>query len=213
MANVSKKRRKSGDAVDDGFLNFVKYLSHFHPVYTCADAIRKRVVRVVVPPKTVLLRPGLVSGNLCYIEKGMLKSTETRDGKENINWILMAPAVAQSARSFHTQSPAPETIETVEETSVIMLSYDDLFYLLESNHDFAVCMFKLMGHITVMRELNFALMGVPDTESRVRRINLLYPGLFSRVPLRILASYLRMTPETLSRIINKEEFAGIKRKK
>ena len=34
----------------------------------------------------------------------------------------------------------------------------------------------------------------------------------SRVPLRLLALYMRMTPETLSRIVNKPEFADLKNK-
>lgn len=189
----------------DDFMSIITYLSHFHPIYSCADELKRRLVRVNLPPRTAILRPGQVCNNLFFIESGSLQASEVREGKEYINWILSGPAFAQSARSFHTQSIGAETIESVEDSVVTMLNSDDLYYMIHNYHDFSVCMFKLMTHITVMREVKFALAMTPDAELRVLRLATLEPQLFERVPLNALASYLSMTPETLSRITHKKK--------
>ncbi|MCR5570249.1 MAG: hypothetical protein K6G31_13420 [Paludibacteraceae bacterium] len=203
-------KRKTAQADFSGVIGF---LSHFHPVFDCADDIMLRLTRVYLPQKTVILKPDQIANCVFFIEDGTLKSSEMRGDKEYINWILMGPAFAHNGRAFHTQSPCVELVDAVEPSVVSFLNYDDLYYLIEKHHSFAVCMFKLLGHITSMREINFSLMmSTPDLEIRVRRIAMIYPGLLSRVPLRLLALYMRMTPETLSRIVNKPEFADLKNK-
>lgn len=189
----------------DGFAAFFRYLSHFHPLSSCVGELRKRLIRVSLPPKAVILRPGQVSKHLCFIESGCLMASETRGGKDFINWVLTDGAMAHSARSFYTQSECTEMVECVEPSVIVMLGNDDLEFLIQHFHDFAICYSKMMAHITVIRELKFALSSIPDAESRVRRMALLEPQLFSRVPLNVMASYLSMTPETLSRITHKKD--------
>ena len=193
------------------FMGVISYLSHFYPIYDCADDVSARLTRAYLPQKTVVLKPGQIANCVYFIEEGTLKSSEMRNDKEFINWILMGPAFAHNGRSFHTQSPSFELVDTVEPSVVSFMNYEDLHFLVEKHHSFAVCMFKLMAHITSMREINFSLMmSTPDLEMRIRRMAMIYPGLLSRVPLRVLAIYLRITPETLSRIVNKPEFADLK---
>lgn len=199
--------------VQDDFMGVINYLSHFYPVYDCADDIKARLVRMHLPAKTVVLKPGQVANCFYFIEQGAMKATEIRDGKEFINWILFGPTMAHNGRSFHSQSPGTELVDTIEPSVVSMMKHEDIYYLLGKYHSFAVCIVKMLGHIIAMREFNFSLMvSVPDLETRVRRMAMLYPGLLERVPLRLLAVYMRMTPETLSRIINKPEFADLKMK-
>ncbi len=208
-----ENKEKTSTTAQNDFMGVINYLSHFHPVYDCADEIAARLVRMHLPAKTVILKPGQIATCFYFIENGALKATEVRDGKEFINWILFGPSMAHNGRSFYSQSPGTELVDTVEPTVVSMMDHEDIYYLINKYHSFAACVVKLLGHIIAMREINFSLMvSVPDLETRVRRMAMLYPGLLTRVPLRLLAVYLRMTPETLSRIINKPEFADLKSK-
>lgn len=188
------------------FDNMVRYLAQLHPLGECVEAMKNRIVSACYPAKTVLLRPGQVANNLFFIEKGCLTSSELREGKVYYNWILTERCFTTATRSFFPQSVSCERIECLEPSTILSISYDDFYYLIENYHDFSVCIINLLSHITTLREIKFALANLPNAESRVRRMAMLNPQVFDRVPLNILANYLGMTPETLSRITHKKDF-------
>lgn len=108
-----------------------------------------------------------------------------------------------SINSFVSGSPSDIAIQALRETEVLVLpkkSYLEYIYHSE---------YTMKFHIEVIQDLVLSLMErefdllTLSPRNRYNRVLKRSPQLFQHIPLKYIASYLRMTPETLSRLRKK----------
>ena len=152
----------------------------------------------------VLHGAGDISKKAFRVESGCLKSyVLDNSGKEHIiqfapeNWLISDMA------SFFNQEPSKIFIEAIEDSSLQVFSHDaysDLEklndrFILEMNH-------KLRNSLIASNKRLIALL-CATAEQRYIEFTQTYPMLVQRLPLKLIASYIGITPEYLSEIRRK----------
>ena len=150
---------------------------------------------------TYLLREGEICKHAFFVEKGLLRSFSIDQvGKEHIiqfspeNWIM-----SDRSSNFFNES-SEFFIEAIEDTEVVLL--DKSFFSLASDISFNFRKYNellLQNHIRhLQKRVNLLLSAT--AEKRYLNFIQLYPDLTLRVPQWMIASYLGITPESLSRV-------------
>jgi hypothetical protein len=110
--------------------------------------------------------------------------------------------VASDIESQSFKSSTVLFIDSIEDSEVFVLEPSDLIPNAESVEDFNLIVNALMKRMGVMQRRILSLMSASARE-RYQSFLEIYPELPNRVPLKMIAAYLGITPEALSTIRNK----------
>lgn len=151
--------------------------------------------------KEDLLQRGEICSHLYFIVKGCLRSYYIDEkGVEHIYQIRMDNNWISDLESFFSQSPSKYYIEALEDSYMLRISKErlDLLYgeIPALERYFRILFQK--AYVNALKRLN-ATMWEPATD-RYHDMLKEHPEMFRRVPLVYIASYLGITPESLSRI-------------
>jgi CRP-like cAMP-binding protein len=173
-----------------------------------SEQLKEHVVnyhRLEVPAKTILLREGDISKKAYIIEKGCLRAWFNNKGKDATFQFFFEGEGVSSIESFRKKIPSLYSIETVEPCILHWLHKKDWETILKIIGDNRETQTQLMD-IMLERQLNYMrqfMSFIRDTPKE-RYLNLLRekPHIIQRVPQHYIASYLGITPVSLSRIRN-----------
>ncbi|RQO75229.1 Crp/Fnr family transcriptional regulator [Pedobacter sp. KBW06] len=150
----------------------------------------------------LLLKEGEIEKNLYYIESGAVRVFLLSAQEEQTIRLGYQGSIINSLSSFLKDSPSAFYMEAIRKTSVKVISKAELFEIvnkdIESLNGYK-CLLETVIAQQMEREID--LLTVSPTE-RLQRVLERSPDLFQHIPLKYIAAYLRMTPETLSRIRN-----------
>ncbi len=157
-----------------------------------------------IASKTTLLQEGEISNCVHYIKKGCLRQCFNKDGKDiTFQFFFEGQAVA-SIDSFINNQPSLFTIESIEPSIIFSLSKDNFEQLQriypELSNGFQDLMFQRFKNYSQL-----FLSQIKNTP-RERYEDLInnHPEIIERVPQHYIASYLGITPVSLSRIRNRK---------
>ncbi|HEY5746643.1 MAG TPA: Crp/Fnr family transcriptional regulator [Chryseolinea sp.] len=154
----------------------------------------------VYPKKSFLLREGEVAQHSYYVEQGLLRSySEDDKGKQHIIQFAPEDWFISERSSVYFQMPSQFSIQAIEETTVVIIdqAYSDYvsgWPAYQEKNDLS-----LQTHIRHLQRRINLLLGA-TAEARYLEFIRLYPNLTQRVPQWMIASYLGITPESLSRV-------------
>ncbi len=145
------------------------------------------------------------SGDVCktagFVLKGALKKYTIDDaGKENILDLFIENWWAGDRESFMIGTPTPYYIDAFEDTELLVISKDDFFNKLNKLSFFSEFNRSLMEKQSYQLMKRLHTSKTLTAEQKLVELHNTYPAFFHRFPQHIIASYLGMTKETLSRI-------------
>jgi CRP-like cAMP-binding protein len=150
----------------------------------------------------MLIREGDVEEHVYYIVSGAVRVIYLSEFEEQTIRFGYEGSIINSLSSFLKKAPSEFYIETMRKTVVKSIVRERFFSLVhESSETLEQYAALLETSITQQIEREIDLLTVSPAE-RLKRVLSRSPNLFQEVPLKYIASYLRMTPETLSRIRN-----------
>lgn len=181
---------------------FEKYLSEvleipFDSAALCSEYFKSSSAK----KGAFLLNEGEVCHYTFYVEKGLLRMYSIdRGGKEHI--IQFAPEgwLISDRSSLYFNEKSKYYIEAVEDSDILLLQ-PDFFQNLKAQFPGTVVSNDLLlqRHIkTLQNRINSLL--ADTAEERYLKFIRIYPDLMLRVPQWMVASYLGITPESLSRV-------------
>ncbi|WP_111317016.1 Crp/Fnr family transcriptional regulator [Algoriphagus chordae] len=182
--------------------NFKLYLSEKSDLTDAAiDELLKDVRVEVIQKGDLLLTAGDVCKHAFYTEKGLLRAfTVDESGKEHIiqfapeNWLI------SDRSSIYFNEPSEFFIEAIEDSKVVFISAEFMGMVSEMSSKFRKANDRaLQSHIHQLQQRINQLLGATAEERYLTFIQK-YPDLLLRVPLWMIASYLGITPESLSRV-------------
>jgi CRP/FNR family transcriptional regulator, anaerobic regulatory protein len=150
-----------------------------------------------------LTRQGETSRTVSFINKGLVRMFYVADGKEICTGFVPENEYISCYASFLTQTPSIENIDALEECELINLSYDDIQFLYKQYPVMEIFGRKIaeMLFILVSSQITRQLALAP--EERYQSIVQTQPFIIQRVPQYMIASFIGITPEHLSRIRKK----------
>lgn len=181
--------------------SFNQYLQKF-PHYTPAvyQSACSYLSEKTLKPGDFFIQSGKICKNVAFIEEGLLRQYYLNDGKEVTNCFCKEGTMTTSYRSLITQQESDITVQAIETSRLVVLSYDSLQKLF--NQDL---FWQQVGRIAAENEFittESHARFLQDFSATDRYLHVLKHenDLLQRVPLVHLATYLQITPETLSRI-------------
>lgn len=157
-----------------------------------------------IPKGTVLLFKGDTCKSVYKVIKGCLRSyVIDKSGKEHIlqfaaeNWLIT------DMDSFVNNKPSGIFIDAIEDSELAFLTTSDYSNINQLSHDDLLEQNKkLMSNLIATNKRLMNLLSA-TAEERYRDFIDTYPTLLQRLPLKLIASYLGMTPEYLSDVRRK----------
>jgi CRP-like cAMP-binding protein len=150
----------------------------------------------------LLLRNGDSSDSFYHVVKGCLRSyTIDTKGKEHVIQFAPEDWIITDQESFITQNALSIlNIDALEDSEIKVLKRPPSEELIRLDHDtLAEMNLKLLRRTYVLQKRIISLLSATAEERYLDFIKL-YPGLVQRIPQKMIASYLGVTPEGLSRV-------------
>jgi CRP-like cAMP-binding protein len=167
------------------------------------DKFRHYFKQQEVPAKTVLLAEGKISRTMFFIDKGCLRTWVNNGGKEITTQFFFEGDTVSSIESFRTNQPSLYSIESLEPCILQTLSQADFQDIIENSpelkKELEEHLFKRLFHA---QQLFYAYLK-NNPQKRYAELIEQYPHIVKRVPQHYIASYLGITPVSLSRIRNR----------
>ena len=165
------------------------------------NTIRAVCIEKKLRKKQYLLQAGDVCHHNCFIVKGCMRLYRvSEDGTEHIlrfgveNWWM------SDQESYRTENPSKNNIDALEYCEVILIDKQDFNQLKADIPHFGYFIEKLKAR-SYDASQNRILSHISDTtEVKYQNFITAFPDIFNRVPLHMIASYLGVSRETLSRI-------------
>lgn len=160
----------------------------------------KRVVIHKYKKGELIYRPGIVCNYVSYICTGLLRSYFLIDGKEVVTAFADTNSYFSDYESFLTQQPVRMYTDALEDTVVVDIDYTNLQELYSSYHDCEKIGRLIAENLFIElsnRNYDFQFDG---PEKRYEKFLEQCEPIVQRIPQYMIASYIGVTPEALSRI-------------
>ena len=165
------------------------------------DLISGNLVSKKIKKDSMLLREGDVCSQVFFVAKGLLRAyTIDSFGKEHIIQFGPEDSWVSDRNSFHFNLPSMFYIDAIEDSEIVFINkefYEKSEQIIPGFNSFSVMI--LHNFIRFMQKRISLLLGA-TAEQRYLDFIELYPNLTLRVPQWMIASYLGITPESLSRV-------------
>lgn len=186
------------NAMDKLVSNISNYVTLTELEFEKLEAI---TTQIQIKKRQFIDQPGYISKYRNYIVKGAFRSFYVdSDGKEHTVQIAIEDWFVSDFYSYITQTPATLFVEALEDSVILRMEYNDIEPLCTKIHALSEY-FRRSTERAFAFSRNRALSNISKTaEERYLELLKRYPNLVQRVPQRIIASYLGMSPEFLSKV-------------
>lgn len=151
--------------------------------------------------KQFLLQEGDVCNRIAFVEKGALYSYATdAKGTQRVTQFAFEGWWISDLYSFFTREPSELNIEALEDCELLLLDREQHVYLLKHvpKYETYTRIIYQNAYVALQRRLQ-GTVGLP-AEEKYARFTEQCSSNTNRLPQHLIASYLGITPETLSRI-------------
>ena len=151
--------------------------------------------------KQYLLQEGDVCKNIAFVEKGALRTYTVDDlGTEHILQFALEGWTISDLYSFLTGEASTYNIDALEAAELVLVSKAAHEEMLQTipKYETYVRLQVTGAYIALQRRITSVLS--LTTEERYKNFTATYPNIVQRVPQHMIASFMGLTPETLSRV-------------
>lgn len=165
---------------------------------------RKQIEEILIRKEAekgeIILDEGQISHNIVFVGKGMLRQFYYKNGKDVTEHFSYEGCIIICIESTLKQEPTHLMIEALEPSVVYLLPYGKLLTLTEMSWEINMFYRKILEYSLIVSQVKADSWRFETARDRYNRLMANQPEVIKRAPLSHIASYLLMTPETLSRI-------------
>jgi CRP-like cAMP-binding protein len=153
--------------------------------------------------KTIIIETGKVANEVYFIVKGCTRLFCEKEGEDLTTYFFTENMFAGTYDSFISRKPTLIAMEALEDTEVLALSYDSLQKLFEVFPKMNEFIRKSIEQRFVLLHDLFTSYLLNTPEERYLNLIRERPELIKRIPQHQIASFIGVTPVSLSRIRNR----------
>lgn len=156
-----------------------------------------------VPKGEFFLQEGRISTHVGFLQKGLVRYFVHKNEQESTFEFTKEGEFVSDYQSFNDQSPSLQNIQAIEDCELLVISHADLHYIFNHTPNG-----NLLGRVIVEHRFGIMvrqLMAVymQNQEARYHHFVQHYADLAQRIPQYMIASYVGIQPQSLSRIRRK----------
>lgn len=159
---------------------------------------------IIVPQKyakgEMILKEGDICRQFLYIDKGLVRQFYFKHGKEVTEHLGQEHTIVMCIESLFKEESTKLQVEALEPTTVYALPKADLERVAMHNVNIQILYRKMLEESLIVSQIHADLVRFETAQDRYKKLCKLCPQVVLRAPLVYIASYLQMTPETLSRV-------------
>ena len=160
--------------------------------YLTAKKIRKR---------QYLLQEGDVCKFVAFVEKGAMRLYRVNeDGTEHIVLFALDGAFITDLFSFFTSEPSTYNIDAIEDSELVLITKSASDELRKQSPKYQEFALQATSEAYIQLEKRVTSTISLSLEERYKELTAHYPDIVQRVPQHMIASYMGLNPETLSRV-------------
>lgn len=182
-------------------LYFEKFAEKVVLAYEEKEFIKKRLSIKKLRKRQFLLQEGDIAHQNAFVEKGLLRLYQAdEDGMEHIVFFAHEGTFITDLYSFLKREPSEYCIDAIEDSELVVISREARDELIEQSSAYLRYMLHVLSEF-VMRfqdRITSSISMTPD--ERFKYLLDTCPGILLRVPQHMIASFMGMAPETLSRV-------------
>lgn len=148
----------------------------------------------------IMLKEGEISRHIVLVGKGMLRQFYYKNGKDLTEHFSYEGSVIICIESTLKHEPTRLMVEALEPSIVYMLPYDRLLQATETSRELNIFYRKLLEYSLIVSQIKADSWRFETASERYQHLLKSHPEIVKRAPMSHIASYLLMTPETLSRV-------------
>jgi CRP-like cAMP-binding protein len=163
------------------------------------ESIASRYKRKVVKKNDYLLRQGDTCKDLVFVQKGCLRLYYLKDDIEVSVWFAFSQSSAIEIYSFISEKPSGYFLQAIEDSEVLFLSKAELNKLYQHQPKMHELMRNFWEDVILNLIKRFTALQTDSAEKRYLDL-LEKPDYLATIPQKYLASFIGVTPTSLSRI-------------
>lgn len=176
-------------------------IAYFIPVgETEKEIISTLFVEKLIKKGEFFLQEGAICRHVGFIEKGLMRYYLNQDGEEKTFSFAKEYQFVCNYESFEPQIPSHKSIEALEDTTIYVITRDNLERLYSTMANGERMGRLIIGQVFVqaLQDLNSFYTDTP--EQRYEKLVQAHPDLQQRIPQYYIASCVGVKPQSLSRI-------------
>jgi len=159
---------------------------------------------VLVPMKfakgEIILKEGDVCEHIYYVERGLTRQFYFKNGKELTEHIGVEHSIVMCIESLFKEKPTYLQLEALEPTLIYAMPKHRLEEVALHNVNIQILYRKILEESLIISQVHADMLRFETAQDRYLKLCKQSPQVVLRAPLVYVASYLQMTPETLSRV-------------
>lgn len=159
---------------------------------------------ILVPMKfgknEMVLREGETCNNIYWVVKGLVRQFYYKNGKELTEYMATENSIVMCIESLFLEQPTHLQIKTIEPTVLIAIPKVELEAVAMKSVNIQILYRKILEESLILSQVHADMLRFESAQDRYQKLIKRQPQLVLRAPLVYIASYLQMTPETLSRV-------------
>ncbi len=149
-----------------------------------------------------LIQPGQLEHFIHFVEEGTFRIFYPYQDQEICVGFAYPQTILCAYPSLIRSLPSKYYIQCLRASSLLSISWSDYQLLMQSSETFKNLWLKLTEEALLGKIEREAEMLTFSPAERLERLQKRSPHIFQLIPRKYIASYLRMSPETLSRILS-----------
>lgn len=148
----------------------------------------------------IIMPEGHVCQYMYFVKKGMVRQFYYKNNRDVTEHFSYEGRIVICIESFLKQEPSRLIVEALENSTLYGIPYDALQKMAEENREIELMFRKIMEHALISSQVYADSQRFENATERYQRLLESKPEIVLRAPMVHVASYLQMTPETLSRV-------------
>jgi CRP-like cAMP-binding protein len=186
----------------DQLKNLLKYITDFNEQQL--NEITKYFKPKLVKKNAILLSQGEICNEFYFICKGCIRTYFIdKEGNEKTRYVMCEFSIGTALTSFISKKPSFEFIEALEDTELLVISHKDFYKLNEEITKWKIFYQKILEMAYSFQNKKIEGLVTLSAKQRYELLLKENPVIIQRLSNKILASYLDVRQETLSRLKSK----------
>ena len=164
------------------------------------DLLESILVPMKYAKNEMILREGETCTNIYWVVKGLVRQFYYKNGKELTEYMATENSIVMCIESLFLEQPTHLQIKAIEPTVLIAIPKVDLEAVAMKSVNIQILYRKILEESLILSQIHADMLRFESAQDRYQKLIKRQPQLVLRAPLVYIASYLQMTPETLSRV-------------